>query len=166
MNVISGSVWKYGDHVNTDVIYPGKYLYLISDPRDMVKHALEGLDPLFAKGVKSGDIIVAGKNWGCGSSREQAAICLKESGLGAIIAKSIARIHYRNCLNMALPALICPEAVDAIQGGEKISIDLAAGEIRCDAGIFRFHPLPETVMEIIAVGGLLAYGRKKLKKGL
>ena len=74
MSVISGSVWKYGDHVNTDVIYPGKYLYLISDPKKMVKHALEGLDPIFSKGVKPGDIIVAGKNWGCGSSREQAAI--------------------------------------------------------------------------------------------
>ncbi len=164
MSVISGSVWKYGDHVNTDVIYPGKYLYMISDPKEMVKHALEGLDPFFSKGVKPDDIIVAGKNWGCGSSREQAAICLKESGLGAIIAKSIARIHYRNCLNMALPALICPEAVDAIQGGDKISLDLETGEIRCATEIFRFQPLPETVMEVIKAGGLLAYGRKKLRE--
>lgn len=162
MSVVSGCAWKYGDNVNTDLIYPGKYLYAISDPEEMVKHALEDLDPHFFQKVKPNDIIVAGKNWGCGSSREQAVICLKESGVSAIIAKSFARIYYRNCLNLALPALTCPEAAAAIQQGEKISLDLEAGEIRCAAGRFNFPPLPETVKKIIKAGGLLAYGRQKL----
>lgn len=162
MSVIRGRVWKYGDDVNTDVIFAGKYTYTINDPAEMAKHALEDLDPHFVKEVKPNDIIVAGKNWGCGSSREQAATCLKENGLGAIIAKSFARIHYRNCLNTALPVLTCPEAVDVIQDKEMVELDLAAGEIRCGAGTFRFPPLPETVMGIFEAGGLIAYTRKKL----
>ncbi|MBC8393608.1 MAG: 3-isopropylmalate dehydratase, partial [Deltaproteobacteria bacterium] len=108
------------------------------------------------------DIIIAGKNWGCGSSREHAVICLKESGIGAIIAKSFARIYYRNCLNAALPALTSSEAVDAIDNGEEILIDLETGEIRCKTGIFEFPPLPETVKLIIKAGGLVNYVRKKL----
>jgi len=162
MSVIRGRVWKYGDDVNTDVIFAGKYTYTINDPAEMAKHALEDLDPRFVKEVKPNDIIVAGKNWGCGSSREQAATCLKENGLGAIIAKSFARIHYRNCLNAALPVLTCPEAVDVIQDKEMVELDLAAGEIRCGAGTFRFPPLPEVVMGIFEAGGLIAYTRKKL----
>ena len=162
MNVIRGRIWKYGDDVNTDVIFPGKYTYTISDPSEMAKHALEDLDPHFAIEVKRDDIIVAGKNWGCGSSREQAVTCLKESGLGAIFAKSFARIYYRNCLNAALPALTCPEAVDAIQDKEIIEFDLTAGEVRCGAGTFQFPPLPKAVMEIFETGGLIAYTRKRL----
>ena len=157
-----GRVWKYGDDVNTDVIFAGKYTYTISDPAEMAKHALEDLDPRFAKEVKPNDIIIAGKNWGCGSSREQAVTCLRENRLGAIIAKSFARIHYRNCLNAALPALTCPEAVDAIQDREIVELDLAAGEIRCAAGTFQFPPLPETVMGVFEAGGLIAYTRKQL----
>jgi 3-isopropylmalate/(R)-2-methylmalate dehydratase small subunit len=162
--VIKGHVWKYGDNVNTDVIFPGKYTYTISDPAEMARHALEDLDSRFAKEVKPDDIIVAGKNWGCGSSREQAVTCLKENGVGAIIAKSFGRIHYRNCLNTALPALTCPEAVDAIGDGERIEIDLQSGEIRCGAGTFRFPPMPETVMAIFEAGGLVAYTRSRLGK--
>ena len=165
MSLIKGRVWKYGDDVNTDVIFPGKYTYTISDPKEMATHALEDLDPRFAKEVKPNDIIVAGKNWGCGSSREQAVTCLKENGLGAIIAKSFGRIHYRNCLNAALPALTCAEAADAIEDGETIDIELAAGEIRCKAGIFRFPPLPEQVMGIFEAGGLVAYTRERLAAG-
>ena len=160
--MISGNVWKYGDNVNTDVIYPGKYLYTISDPNEMVDHALEGLDPSFAEGMKPSDIIVAGKNWGCGSSREQAVICLKERGIGAIIAASFARIYYRNCLNSALIAIPCPEAAEAIQDKETISLDLSAGKIRCRAGTFSFQPLPELLQEIINMGGLVAYVRREL----
>jgi 3-isopropylmalate/(R)-2-methylmalate dehydratase small subunit len=116
--------------------------------------------------VKPDDIIVAGKNWGCGSSREQAVTCLKENGVGAIIAKSFGRIHYRNCLNAALPALTCPEAVDAIGDGEKIEIDLKSGEIRCGAGTFTFPPMPETVIAIFQAGGLVAYTQRRLGKSV
>ncbi len=115
MSTIKGRVWKYGDNVNTDVIFPGKYTYTVSDPAEMPKYALEDLDVRFASKVQPGDVIVAGKNWGCGSSREQAVTCLKESGVGAIIAESFARIYYRNCLNAALPALTSVEAVRAIR---------------------------------------------------
>ena len=161
--MIKGRVWKYGDDVNTDVIYPGKYVFTISDPAEMAAHALEDLDPRFAGEVVPGDIIVAGKNWGCGSSREQAAVCVKEKGVGAIIAKSFGRIHYRNCLNSALPAITCPEAVDAVRDGETIEVDLAAGTIHCAAGTFPFPPLPDTVMGIFEAGGLVAYTRRQLE---
>jgi 3-isopropylmalate/(R)-2-methylmalate dehydratase small subunit len=163
--IIHGRVWKYGDDVNTDVIFPGKYTYTVNEPSEMAQYALEDLDPRFAKEVQPDDIIVAGKNWGCGSSREQAAICLKESGVGAIVAKSFGRIHYRNCLNAALPALICPEAVDAIEDKEIIEIDLKAGELHCKAGDFSFPPLPEIVWEIFDAGGLIPYTRKRLESG-
>ncbi|MEN8173675.1 MAG: 3-isopropylmalate dehydratase [Chloroflexota bacterium] len=161
--IIKGRVWKYGDNINTDVIFPGKYTYTVSDPKDMPKHALEDLDPEFSDAVQPGDIIVGGTNWGCGSSREQAVVCLSEANLGAIIAGSFARIYYRNCLNNALPAIVCPDAVDAIKHGETIEIDLSAGEIHCAAGIFSFPPLPDAVMEIFNVGGLIEYTRRKLE---
>jgi 3-isopropylmalate/(R)-2-methylmalate dehydratase small subunit len=161
--VIKGRAWKYGDDVNTDVIFPGKYTYTVSDPAEMPQYALEDLDPNFADQVQPFDIIVAGTNWGCGSSREQAVTCLKESGLGAIVAKSFARIYYRNCLNAALPALISPDAVDAVQDGEIIEINLQRGEIQCAAGTFTFPPLPETVMKIFEAGGLIPYTQQRLK---
>jgi len=164
MEIIRGRVWKYGDNINTDVIFPGKYTYTISEPTEMPAHALEDLDPDFANGVKPGDIIVAGKNWGCGSSREQAVTCLKEGGLGAIIAESFARIYYRNCLNAALPALICPDAVNAIQNGEQIEIDLDRGEIRTLKGNYSISPFPEVVREIFDSGGLIAYTKKRLEE--
>jgi 3-isopropylmalate/(R)-2-methylmalate dehydratase small subunit len=165
MSTIKGRVWKYGDNVNTDVIFPGKYTYTVSDPKEMPQYALEDLDPKFAGGMQPGDIILGGTNWGCGSSREQAVVCLSEAKLGAIIAKSFARIYYRNCLNNALPAIVMPEAVDAIQNGETIEIDLTAGEIHCQAGTFSFPPLPEAVMEIFNAGGLIEYTRRKLVDG-
>ena len=164
MYQISGRVWKYGDNVNTDVIYPGKYLYTISDPHEMTAHALEGLDPAFAEKVQPNDIIVGGKNWGCGSSREQAVICLKEKKVGAIIAASFARIYYRNCLNSALIAISCPEAAGAIQDQESVSIDLKAGQIHCRAGTYGFQPLPELLQKIISLGGLSAYVHEELAK--
>ena len=160
---IQGRVWKYGDNINTDVIFPGKYTYTVSDPQEMPQHALEDLDPKFAGGVQPQDVIVGGRNWGCGSSREQAVVCLSEAKLGAIVAKSFARIYYRNCLNNALPAIVCPEAVDAIQDGETIDINLEAGVITCAAGEFNFPPLPEAVMEIFNAGGLIEYTKKRLE---
>lgn len=162
MTRIKGRVWKYGDDINTDVIFPGKYTYTISDPKEMAQHALEDLDSRFATEVKAGDIIVGGKNWGSGSSREQAVTCLKEAGVAAIVARSFARIYSRNCINSALPALTCPEAVDAIQDGEAIEIDMQAGEIRCAAGTFHFPPLPPNVLAIVEAGGLVKYTRQQL----
>ena len=163
MALIKGRVWKYGDDVNTDVIFPGKYTYTISEPAEMPQYALEDLDPDFAKNVKPGDIIVAGKNWGCGSSREQAVVCLSQAKLGAIVTVSFARIYYRNCLNNALPALTSAKAVEAIQDGEEITIDLSAGEIDCEAGVFEFPPLPDAVMKIFKAGGLIPYTRMILE---
>ncbi len=164
MSDIRGRVWKYGNDVNTDVIFPGKYTYTVSEPAEMPQYALEDLDPAFAGGVKPGDIIVAGTNWGCGSSREQAVICLSQAKLGAIIAKSYARIYYRNCINNALPAIVCPEAVDAINSGEQVQINLAEGKIICEAGEYHFPPLPEAVMEIFNSGGLIEYTRARLQE--
>ena len=161
-STISGRVWKYGDDINTDVIFPGKYTYTISDPAHMPQHALEDLDPSFAGQVKPGDIIVAGRNWGCGSSREQAVTCLKESGVGAIVAASFARIYYRNCLNAALPALVSSEACRLIEHGELISIDLDQGLLHYAHGEIPFQPIPASVRKIFDAGGLIEYTRARL----
>lgn len=159
---IRGRVWKYGDNVNTDVIFPGKYTYTVTGPGEMARYALEDIDPTFAEGVRSGDVIVAGRNWGCGSSREQAATALKVAGVGAIVAESFARIYYRNALNNGLPALVCPEAVATLQTGDEVEIDLEAGEIHTSEGVFSFPPLPESVRGIVEAGGLVPYLRHKL----
>jgi len=161
---IEGRVWKYGDDVNTDVIFPGKYTYTINDPNEMAKHALEGLDPRFAGNVRENDIIVAGKNFGCGSSREQAATCLKFARVGAVLAKSFARIFFRNAVNTGLALIQSPEAVEAIQDGERVRIDFEKGELACKAGVFRFPPLHEFVLGIIRDGGLIPHTKKTLAK--
>jgi 3-isopropylmalate/(R)-2-methylmalate dehydratase small subunit len=158
---ITGRVWKYGDDVNTDVIFPGKYTYSISDPKEMAQHALEDLDPTFVANVQPGDIIVAGKNWGCGSSREQAVTCLKEAGVGAIVARSFARIYFRNCINKALPIATC-DAVDGVESGDEVTIDFAAGTVTTPTGDYAFPPLSPEVMEILNTGGLIPYARKQL----
>ena len=128
----------------------------------MAAHALEDLDPSFRQGVRPGDIIVAGKNWGCGSAREPAVTCLKENGIGAIVAKSFGRIHYRNCLNAALPAIVCPAVVEAVNMGDRLTIDLASGIIQVRKQTFKFKPLPVEVMNMIRAGGLIPYTRHKL----
>ena len=158
---ITGRVWKYGDDVNTDVIFPGKYTYSITDRGEMASHALEDLDADFARNVQPGDIIVAGRNWGCGSSREQAVICLKEGGVGAIVARSFARIYFRNAINEALPIATC-DAVDTVESGDEITIDFANGVVSTPGGEHHFPPLPAEVMEIIEAGGLVEYVRKQL----
>lgn len=158
---ITGRVWKYGDDVNTDVIFPGKYTYSISDPKEMAEHALEDLDPTFVENVQPGDIIVAGKNWGCGSSREQAVTCLKEAGVGAIVARSFARIYFRNCINQALPIVTC-DAVDGVAAGDEVSIDFAAGTVTTPQGEYAFPPLPKEVMAILNAGGLIPHVRQEL----
>ncbi len=126
-----GRVFRYGDHVNTDVIFPGRYTYTKSRPEEVAPHALEDLDPTFVKRVQTGDVIVAGWNWGCGSSREQAAVCLRYAGVGAVIARSFGRIFYRNALNNGLLAIVCPEAVDALEEGAAVEVDLEGSVIRC-----------------------------------
>lgn len=158
-----GRVFKYGDDVNTDVIFPGKYTYTVTDPSEMAKHALEDLDPTFRDRVKKGDVIVAGKNFGCGSSREQAASCLKYSGVQAIIAESFARIFYRNSINFGLPAIVSPEAASSLQAGDSVEVDLGSGEIRTGSGAFKFVPFPDFMMAIIIDGGLLEHIKKELK---
>ncbi|MBI5033631.1 MAG: 3-isopropylmalate dehydratase [Chloroflexi bacterium] len=160
--ILHGRVWKYGDDVNTDVIFPGKYTYTVTDPKEQAKHALEDLDPTFASNVQSGAIIVGGKNWGNGSSREQAVGCLKYSGVTAIIAKSFGRIYFRNVVNNGLVPIVSAPAVDAIQNGETIDIDLDAHTIRCVAGSFDFPALSPSLLTIIETGGLIQMLRKKL----
>lgn len=158
---ISGRVWKYGDAVNTDVIFPGKYTYTVTDPKEQAKHALEDLDPRFAHEVREGDIIVAGQNWGNGSSREQAVGAIKAAGVKAIVAKSFARIYFRNAVNNGLLPIVCVAAVDAIQDGEIIEVDLAANEIRSSAGLFSFPPLSPSLLAIVDAGGLIPMLRKR-----
>ncbi|MEA3340966.1 MAG: 3-isopropylmalate dehydratase small subunit [Chloroflexota bacterium] len=158
---ITGRVWKYGDDVNTDVIFPGKYTYSISDPKEMAEHALEDLDQTFVQNMQPGDIIVAGKNWGCGSSREQAVVCLKEGGVGAIVARSFARIYFRNCINQALPIVTC-DALDGVESGDEITIDFGAGTVTTPQGTYTFPPLSPEVMEILEDGGLIPHARKQL----
>ena len=157
-----GRVWKYGDNVNTDVIYAGKYTYQQLEPAEMAKKSLEDLDPAFAKNVRPGDVIVAGKNFGCGSSREQAAACLRYAGVRAVVAKSFSRIYFRNAINLGLAVLQSTDAPDALQNGDEIEIDFAGGRILSAGRVFTFFPLPESVMGIVQAGGLLEWTKKKL----
>ena len=157
-----GRVWKYGDNVNTDVIYAGKYTYQQLEPAEMAKKSLEDLDPAFAKNVRPGDVIVAGKNFGCGSSREQAAACLRYAGVQAVVAKSFSRIYFRNAINLGLAVLQSLDAPDALQNGDEIEIDFAGGRILSAGRVFKFFPLPESVMGIVQAGGLLEWTKKKL----
>jgi len=159
---IKGMVWKYGDDVNTDAIFAGKYTYTIKERAEMAKVALEDLDPDFTERAAAGDIIVAGKNWGCGSSREQAVICLKERGVGAIIAKSFARIHYRNCLNEGLPIIISPEIQELVEKGDEVEIDFETGEITAGGKKLKFPPYPEFVQGLVNDGGLIPHVKKSL----
>ena len=160
-----GKVWKYGDSVNTDVIFPGKYTYSILEPEEMAAHALEDLDPQFSKKVKPGDVIVAGWNFGCGSSREQAATCLKYAGVQAVIAKSFARIFFRNAINQGLPVIQFQQAAEKLKDGEEITIDFTQGKIKTQKDSFNFQPLPDYILKILKAGGLIAFVRNKLKEG-
>ena len=160
----TGNVWKYGDNVNTDVLFPGKYTYQKMEPEEMATHALEDLDPEFITKVQDGDILVAGKNFGMGSSREQAAVAIKYAGIRVIIAKSFARIYFRNAINAGMPAIKSPEAVEAIENGDKVTVDMEKGEIITPKGTFNFPPYPGTVMEILDNNGLINFIKNKIKK--
>ena len=159
---ITGRAWKYGDNVNTDVIFPGKYTYTVTARAEIARHALEDLDPTFAANVQAGDVIVGERNFGCGSSREQAATCLLYNNVGAVIAASFSRIFYRNALNNGLLAIACPAAAEAIQAGETVTVDTERHVIRCAAGEFAFPPLSASVMGIVEAGGLVAYVKRRL----
>src|SRR5512136_28068 len=141
LTTITGRVWKYGDGVNTDVIFPGKYTYSLKEPKEIAAHALEDLDAQFAANAQPGDVIAAGRNWGNGSSREQAVTALKYKGIAAVIAKSFARIYFRNGINQGLLLITCPEAVDAAQSGDTLDIDLAQSYIRLNGCTYPFPPL-------------------------
>ncbi|MGQ0600204.1 MAG: LeuD/DmdB family oxidoreductase small subunit [Anaerolineales bacterium] len=159
---IAGKVWKYGDGVNTDVIFPGKYTYTLREPEEIAAHALEDLDPNFTQHAQPGDIIVGGRNWGNGSSREQAVTCLKYRGIAAVVAKSFARIYFRNGINQGLLLITCPEAVDTAQMGDALEIDLPQSVIRVRGRDYLFPPLSPTALGMIEAGGLIAHVRRKL----
>jgi 3-isopropylmalate dehydratase, small subunit len=160
---LTGKVWKYGNDVNTDVIFPGRYTYALMNDEDMGTHALEDLDADFCQNGQPGDIIVGGKNWGCGSSREQAVKCLKARGIRAIIAKSFARIFYRNALNEGLATIVCAGASDAVQAGETITVDFTRNVITTPSGEYSFPAYPDFVRGLVEDGGLVPHVQKKLK---
>ncbi|MBM4422729.1 MAG: 3-isopropylmalate dehydratase [Chloroflexi bacterium] len=157
-----GKVWKYGDGVNTDLIFAGKHTYTLREPEEIAARALEDLDPNFAAAARPGDVIVAGRNWGNGSSREQAVTCLKYKGITAVVAKSFGRIYFRNGINQGLLLITCPEAVDAAQSGDEIEIDLPNSVLRLNGRAFPFPPLSSTALGILEAGGLIPHIRKKL----
>lgn len=160
---LRGRAHTYGKNVDTDVIIPGKYCSIV-DQAELGTHAMEGIDPEFASRVKPGDIIVADSNFGCGSSREVAPIAIKGAGVSAVVAKSFARIFYRNAINIGLPILECPEAVDAISAGDEIEIDVAAGTIRNVTRNAEYHAaeFPPFMRSLIEAGGLIPYVERRL----
>ena len=157
MNV-KGKVFKYGDNVDTDVIIPARYL-AIQDRAELASHAMEDIDRDFVKNVKKNDIIVAEKNFGCGSSREHAPLVIKEAGVGCVIAETFARIFYRNAINIGLPIIECPEAARAIAAGDEVEVDFDSGVITdvTSGKSFQGQAFPEFMQKIIAANGLVGY---------
>ena len=151
-----GSVFKYPDNVDTDVIIPARHLNT-QDPKELASHCMEDIDPTFVTKVQPGDIMVGGWNFGCGSSREHAPLCIKTAGISVVIAKSFARIFYRNSINIGLPILECPEAADAIQAGDRVHVDFDTGVItdQTTGQTFQAQPFPPFIQEIISAGGLM-----------
>ena len=156
-------VWHYGDDINTDMLFPGKYTYTCSTAEQILPHLLEDLDPTFAAGVRPGDVLLVGKNFGCGSSREQPALGLKAAGVEAVVAKSYARIFYRAAINQGLLLVECPQAVDAYREGDEVRLDAAAGTIAVGGRTFAFPGLPPEILAIREAGGLIPYARAKLR---
>ena len=164
MNTITGKVWNFGANIDTDVIIAARYLNS-SDPEHLAKYVMEDADPDFPKKLQRGDIIVAGENFGCGSSREHAPIALKAAGVAAIVAPSFARIFYRNAFNMGLPIFELPESLE-IKEGEVISINLDNGEItnKTTNKTYTFTPIPDFMQELIAAGGLINFAKIEMKR--
>ncbi len=158
------TIFKYGDDVNTDLLFPGRYTYSCATAVEILPHLLEDLDASFAEKVRPGDIIIAGGNFGCGSSREQPALGLKAVGIKAVVAKSFARIFFRAAVNQGLLLVECPGAVEAYGDGDDVSVDASAGSITVGGGSFSFPPLPPEMLAIREAGGLLPYARKRLRE--
>jgi len=163
--MLKGRVHKYGANVDTDAIIPARYLN-VSEPAELAKHCMEDIDVDFMKRVKPGDIIMVETNFGCGSSREHAPLAIKASGLSCVIAKSFARIFFRNAINIGLPLLECAAAVDNTRNGQTLEVDLASGKIKnIDTGMeFTAEAYPQFMAEIITAGGLIEYTKKRLEK--
>ncbi|WP_337663315.1 3-isopropylmalate dehydratase small subunit [[Ruminococcus] lactaris] len=160
-----GHVFKYGDNVDTDVIIPARYLNSF-DAQELASHAMVDIDPDFVKNVKKGDLIVANKNFGCGSSREHAPLCLKTAGVSCIIAETFARIFYRNAINIGLPIVECPEAAKEIEAGDEVEVDFDSGKIydRTKGTEYQGQAFPEFMQKLIAAGGLVNYTNHKKNK--
>jgi 3-isopropylmalate/(R)-2-methylmalate dehydratase small subunit len=160
--IIEGKVWKFGDNIDTDVIIPAKFLN-VSDKKSLAANAFADLRPDFSKGVRAGDIIVGGNNFGCGSSREHAPLAIKEAGVSVIIAKSFARIFYRNSFNIGLPILESKEAVESIEENDQVSADLVTGEIinKSKGKTFQAKPIPDFMRDVIEAGGLVEYIKRE-----
>ena len=159
---MKGTCWKFGDHVDTDQIIPARYLNT-SDPDELAAHCMEDADPeFFSKKLRPGDIIVGGENFGCGSSREHAPLCIKHAKVACVIARSFARIFFRNAINIGLPILECPDAADAIAEGDEVEVNLAEGAITHTASgrTFTTPPFPRELQDIIRAGGLMNFAKK------
>ncbi len=160
---LKGTVWKYGDNVDTDVIIPARYLN-VSTPEELARHCMEDLDATFVGAVQAGDVIVAGENFGCGSSREHAPLALKGAGVSCVVARSFARIFFRNAINVGLPILECPAAVAGTEKGHQLEIDLKTGQVRnlTTRQTYQAEPYPPFMMGIVDAGGLVAYTRQRI----
>jgi 3-isopropylmalate/(R)-2-methylmalate dehydratase small subunit len=158
-----GRAYKYGDNVDTDVIIPARYLNT-SEPSELAKHCMEDIDSSFSGSVKNGDFIVADKNFGCGSSREHAPIAIKASGVKCVIASSFARIFFRNCINIGLPIMECPEAAEKVEAGDELEVNFDTGVItnKTKGETYQSQPLPEFLQNLIAQDGLINYTKSKL----
>ena len=157
-----GRAWCYGDSVDTDVIIPARYL-TSTDEQELAEHALEDLDPGFVSAVQQGDVVVAGSNFGCGSSREHAPIALKGAGVGAVVARSFARIFFRNAINTGLAIVTCPRLVDVTDSGDAIEVDVASGLVTnvTKNKSFEAEPLPDFILEIVECGGLVEWVKRR-----
>ena len=162
MDFESKKIWRYGDDVDTDVIIPARYL-AITDWNELAEHAMEDIDTTFAPNVKAGEIMVAGKNFGCGSSREHAPLCLKTAGIKCVIAKSFARIFYRNSINIGFPIMECEEAADKIEKGDEVEVDFSTGVItnKTKNETYQSQPFPEFLQKMIDADGLVNYVNSK-----
>jgi 3-isopropylmalate dehydratase small subunit len=161
---LKGRIWKFGNDINTDQIIPARYLNT-SDPAELAKHCMEDADPAFPGKVQKGDMIVAGSNFGCGSSREHAPIALKAAGIACVIAGSFARIFFRNAFNMGLPILECPDVCDKVDEGDTVQVCLESGAVTIekDGTVLQAQSVPEFMQSLLKEGGLMNYVKKKLK---
>lgn len=159
----SHRVWVYGDHINTDVIFAGKYTYTLKTPQEIAGKALADLDPDFALAVRPGDVIVAGRNWGCGSSREQAVTTLKYAGVSAVIAESFNGLYYRNCINQGLLPIVCQGLAGVVQTGDDITIDRHINQIIANDQVFQIPAQSDNIRAILNAGGLLPMLKQRFK---